>query len=466
MITTTIHLSDILNSQRIDVAYYKDNSGTNNFVSLSKYVDIKGGKRIPKDKSFSFENTNYLYLRLSDITDFECINYSVLKNISEELFNILKRYEICNNEIVFSIAGTIGRVFVVKNIPEGKRVILTENCAKLLPKNDGVLPEYISILLNCDFIQKQIEKNRIQTTIPKIGLERIGKIRIPILPDIKRQTEIIDFYEKELERQRQMIQLANIKENNIDSVILSSLGMPIHPNENLRNNRNFCVNISELLNNRIDPYYHKRYFKEAFDSLKKADGIKCLKDIAVLITSGITPKSGGKDYTTPDKGIAFIRSGDIDINGDINYSDLLYITQEIHDTQMKSSQLKRNDIMIAIVGATIGQVGIYLSDNEANINQAIALVRLKENINPEYVKEVLNSSIGQLNLDRLKRPVARANINLEEIASIMIPVPDIDKQNEIVRIVKGIRKKIKQCHLEGNSILNEARQKIEKLILE
>ena len=145
MITTTIHLSDILNSQRIDVAYYKDNSGTNDFVSLSKYVDIKGGKRIPKDKSFSFENTNYLYLRLSDITDFECINYSVLKNISEELFNILKRYEICNNEIVFSIAGTIGRVFVVKNIPEGKHVILTENCAKLLPKNDGVLPEYISI---------------------------------------------------------------------------------------------------------------------------------------------------------------------------------------------------------------------------------------------------------------------------------------------------------------------------------
>ena len=47
MIRTTIHLSDILNSQRIDVAYYKDNTGTNHFVPLSRYVDIKGGKRIP-----------------------------------------------------------------------------------------------------------------------------------------------------------------------------------------------------------------------------------------------------------------------------------------------------------------------------------------------------------------------------------------------------------------------------------
>ena len=117
MITTTIHLSDILNSQRIDVAYYKDDSGINDFVSLSKYVDIKGGKRIPKGKSFTSEDTNYLYLRLSDITDFECINYSAFKNINEELFNILKRYEIHNNEIAFSIAGTIGRVFVVNNIP-------------------------------------------------------------------------------------------------------------------------------------------------------------------------------------------------------------------------------------------------------------------------------------------------------------------------------------------------------------
>ena len=122
--------------------------------------------------------------------------------------------------------------------------------------------------------------------------------------------------------------------------------------------------------------------------------------------------------------------------------------------------------MIAIVGATIGQVGIYLSDKEANINQAIALVRVKEGINSEYVKEVVSSSIGQLNLERLKRPVARANINLEEIGSIIIPFPDLDKQNEIVNKVKTIRQKVKQLQNEGNALLEETIQKIEKLILE
>ena len=133
---------------------------------------------------------------------------------------------------------------------------------------------------------------------------------------------------------------------------------------------------------------------------------------------------------------------------------------------MKSSKIKKNDVMIAIVGATIGQVGIYLSDKEANINQAIALVRVKEGINSEYVKEVVSSSIGQLNLERLKRPVARANINLEEIGSIIIPFPDLDKQNEIVNKVKAIRQKVKQLQNEGNALLEETIQKIEKLILE
>lgn len=132
MNTTTIHISDILKSQRIDVAYYKDSFRGDDFVPLSRYVEIKGGKRIPKGKSFSFENTNYLYLRLSDIADFDHIDYSAFKNISEELFNTLKRYEICNNQIAFSIAGTIGRVSVIKNIPKGKHVILTENCAKTI----------------------------------------------------------------------------------------------------------------------------------------------------------------------------------------------------------------------------------------------------------------------------------------------------------------------------------------------
>ena len=145
---TLVRISDIIDSRRINVAYFNNYIGIKDFVSLSQYVSVKGGKRIPKGKSFASEHTDYLYLRLSEITDFERIDYSAFKCIDEELFGILKRYEIHDNQIVFSIAGTIGKVFVLKDVPSDKRIILTENCAMIQPKNDSILPEYISILLN------------------------------------------------------------------------------------------------------------------------------------------------------------------------------------------------------------------------------------------------------------------------------------------------------------------------------
>lgn len=91
-------------------------------------------------------------------------------------------------------------------------------------------------------------------------------------------------------------------------------------------------------------------------------------------------------------------------------------------------------MLIAIVGATIGKVGVFNKTYSANINQAICAVRFNSNINPFYAHFILLTKFGQIQLDRIKRPVARANINLDEISTLILPVIDIDQQNEIVRL--------------------------------
>ena len=248
----TIHISDVLGSRRMDVTYHKDNGGNKNFVPLSRYVDIKGGKRIPKGMSFSSERTNYLYLRLSDIADFDNIDYNNLKCISEDLYNKLKRYEIKKNQIVFSIAGTIGRVFLLKNIPEGKHIILTENCAMLLPKNSEVLPDYVSILLNCSFVQKQIEQNRIQTTIPKIGLDRISKIQIPVIPSLNVQQRIIGIYQDFTNIKTKKRKEAKRLLNSIDDYLFEVLKITkISSGDNSQ--QSLIQNISSIIGGRFDP---------------------------------------------------------------------------------------------------------------------------------------------------------------------------------------------------------------------
>ena len=341
----------------------------------------------------------------------------------------------------------------------------SNHITRIRVNQNKILPEYLWLILN--LYQRKSVFYSICTNWNNqsgIGNELLKSIKIP-LPILEKQKGIVIFYTKAQEAKQEKDEEAKSLLDNIDTFVLKRMGITL-PTKDVYSTENI-VSLSQLVGNRYDPYYHNEYFEEAFKCLKETSNYRLvrLSDISTLITSGITPKSGGDDYTDSEHGVAFIRSGNIDIMGEVDFDNLLYIKQEIHNTRMKSSQVQEEDIMIAIVGATIGQVGIYHSSREANINQAIALVRLKDGYNPEYIKEVIKSSIGQLNLDRLKRPVARANINLEEISSMLIPVPEIEIQNEIVKSIVSIRQQAKQLQKEGIELLERAKQEIEKIIL-
>lgn len=132
---------------------------------------------------------------------------------------------------------------------------------------------------------------------------------------------------------------------------------------------------------------------------------------------------------------------------------------------LESSQLKKGDLLIAIVSATIGEVGIYNHEREANINQAIALVRLNNELLPVFAKEFYKSSIGSFILDRAKRPVARANINLDEIGILPIPVPPLAKQKEIAKHITDIRNKAQELKDKTKELLKRASEEIEEILL-
>ncbi|EKF86843.1 restriction endonuclease subunit S [Methanobacterium formicicum] len=216
----------------------------------------------------------------------------------------------------------------------------------------------------------------------------------------------------------------------------------------------FSINLIDV-ESRLDPNYYRLEFLEIMDRFNDSEfQFKTLKEISSKIKSGSTPKSGGPAYVNAENGIPFIRSGDINEYNSINFNKILYIKPEVHNNSLKGSKLKKGDLLIALVGATIGQVSVYNDENEANINQALALVRLNEEINPEYVKIFLLSKLGQLQLNRIKRPVARANINLEEIGGINILLPPIEIQNDIARKMENAYKTKKEKESKAFEILN------------
>lgn len=223
--------------------------------------------------------------------------------------------------------------------------------------------------------------------------------------------------------------------------------------QHIDKNKIFIVNRSKI-EGRLDSHYNKPMYSKIWHKLcSLSTPITTLKDNSENIFSGITPKSGSDAYVL-NNGISFVRSGDFSDANIIDFSSLLLLREDIHNGIMKNSQLKKGDLLIAIVGATIGKIGVYKYDLEANINQAICAVRLKETLDPYYVQAFFQTSIGQKIIERIKRPVARANINLEEVGNLPIPLLDITKQKKIVEYVNEANRKKQAKDKESQQLLD------------
>ena len=107
----------------------------------------------------------------------------------------------------------------------------------------------------------------------------------------------------------------------------------------------------------------KARFVELFGNCKE----KCkLSEYAELITKGASPRWQGVEYSDNEEGTLFVTSENVR-EGFIDYSKRKYLPNEINDI-LPRSVLKRNDVLINIVNASIGRAAIYESDDLANIN--------------------------------------------------------------------------------------------------
>lgn len=141
-------------------------------------------------------------------------------------------------------------------------------------------------------------------------------------------------------------------------------------------------------------------------------------------SSGGTPLSSKKEYYTNGK-IPWINSGEVKVGAISTASN--YITKKGLDNS-SAKLFPKNTILIAMYGATAGQVG-YLTF-EASTNQAICGLLPNENINHIYTYEFLNTQIEMFL--GMRTGVARANLSQEKIQNIKIPLPPKDVQQKIV----------------------------------
>ena len=119
-----------------------------------------------------------------------------------------------------------------------------------------------------------------------------------------------------------------------------------------------------------------------------------------------------------------------------NTNRISFIDEKTHNKELKRSILNHNDILITIAGATIGKCAIVPKEIlPANTNQALAIIRLYDDVNLKYVFHLIKSSYMSKYIELNIKGSAQPHLNLEQLNNFSIPYPPIEEQERIVAIL-------------------------------
>jgi type I restriction enzyme S subunit len=327
-------------------------------------------------------------------------------------------------------------------------------------KNNVASTEFVWEFLN----QETLRRVATYAFTGSAGHQRVPETFLADLPfprlSIEKQNQLVDHMSAARSARRAKLAAADALLAGLDDYLLGTLSITLPP---IRNASVYAISANNV-GKRIDAYSNQSRFRKLFNLLHHSGyPVLTFGELSNCIFSGITPLAKGDSYETPPDGVRFIRSGEITSDGEVTPVSEVHIRKDIHDGMMKRSQLKRGDLLIAIVGATIGAAGIFNRSEPANINQAIAVVRLKDAaVSSEYACLYLRSCVGQALLDYYKRPVARANINLEEIAEIPLVIPTKDIQLKIVEESHQLRDEARRLRVDAEAEWHAAKRWFEE----
>lgn len=180
------------------------------------------------------------------------------------------------------------------------------------------------------------------------------------------------------------------------------------------------------------------YLQSAFENKKVKWQMKKLGDVCDTGAGG-TPLKSHKDYY--DNGnIPWLRSGEIDKKNIIESE--LYITKK--GLENSSAKLfPSNTVLIAMYGATAGQVGILRF--KCSTNQAVCGIFPNKNIIPEFLYYKFLAGKDAL----VKQAVggAQPNISQIKIKNTLIPIISLNEQQSLVKKLDGLSDEVNKLDL-------------------
>jgi len=132
------------------------------------------------------------------------------------------------------------------------------------------------------------------------------------------------------------------------------------------------------------------------------------------------------------------------INNDFNFGR--YFIDEQKYQEMKRFTVNTGDLLVSCSG-TMGKIAIVPSQHKIGIiNQALLKLTVKNNLNNIYLKNLLETDYYQNKYFKNQSGVAIQNVvSVKELKGMIIPLPTLEEQKEIVSAIEQEEKAIEEC---------------------
>ena len=384
---------------------------------------VRGVSYKPDDLHNELNDDSVILLRANNIDDgkinFDDVVYVDKGRVSDEQY--LRKGDI----LICASSGSKNLVGKAASVDFDRKCTFGAFCKAVRPNEDVV--DYLGVYFQSPVYRRKISEVAIGANINNIRNEHIDELEVPLFSRdeqqeiVKKIKLVLDIIRK---RKDEIFSLDNL----IKARFVEMFGEPI-----------------------ANP---------------KGWPVKTLKELSTLITNGNTPKGGSENYV--DSGIIFLRSQNVWRNR-IELDDVAYIDEDTH-ASMKKSSLHYQDILITKTGrintenSSLGRAALFLGeDDSANINGHVYLVRLTNEVVPEYVVTILTGEAYRKYIRKVcVGGIDKRQINVDQVEDFPIIMPPIEQQREFAefraQVDKSkvvVKKALGQAQLLFDSLMQE-----------
>ena len=391
------------------------------------------------------------YIRITDIDENGLISTDEL---GATVANLEEKYILNENDIVIARSGaTVGKAYIHRHLPY--TCVYAGYLIRFVVDSDKILPDYLFAYTQLNPYKEWVNAIQRPSAQPNINAEEYQSLEIP-LPNLSKQQEIVDFINEAYTQKRAKEVETQQLLDSIDNYLLKELGITIPEVKTDIGSRMFIVQRSELKGR-----YTPGLYKDAISLHSTIYDNIPLSHLAYINPNTRLPHKDEKMM------ISFIPMESVnEIYAEINDNKNCIVAESKGFTRFQEGDLLWAKITPCMENGKFAIAKDLINGYGCGSTEFHVIRPKNSDLLVEYILSLLHTRIVRQTAKLyFGGSAGQQRVANDFLESFNVPLPSKTKQQEIVDYISNIRTRAKALQAEGKAILEDAKRKVEEMII-